>query len=61
MPYAPEEAGFKDTVKANPGQITVVRAVFTLPSTALTPMAPSRMANSATSITATSSSMRITT
>jgi FtsP/CotA-like multicopper oxidase with cupredoxin domain len=29
------EAGFKDTVKANPGQITVVRAKFTLPSTAL--------------------------
>jgi spore coat protein A len=37
MPYAPEEAGFKDTVKANPGQITVVRAVFNLPSTALNP------------------------
>ncbi len=29
------EAGFKDTVKANPGQVTVVRARFTLPSTAL--------------------------
>ena len=29
------EAGFKDTVKANPGQVTVVRAKFTLPSTAL--------------------------
>jgi spore coat protein A, manganese oxidase len=37
MPYAPEEAGFKDTVKANPGQVTVVRAVFNLPSTALNP------------------------
>jgi spore coat protein A, manganese oxidase len=34
-PYAPEEAGFKDTVKANPGQITVIRAKFSLPSTAL--------------------------
>jgi FtsP/CotA-like multicopper oxidase with cupredoxin domain len=29
------EAGFKDTVKANPGQVTVVRAKFALPSTAL--------------------------
>jgi FtsP/CotA-like multicopper oxidase with cupredoxin domain len=29
------ESGFKDTVKANPGQITVVRAKFSLPSTAL--------------------------
>ncbi len=37
IPYAPEEAGFKDTVKANPGQITVVRARFSLPSTALNP------------------------
>jgi spore coat protein A len=29
------EAGFKETVKANPGQVTVVRAKFALPSTAL--------------------------
>jgi spore coat protein A, manganese oxidase len=31
----PGEAGFKDTVKANPGQVTVVRARFRLPSSAL--------------------------
>jgi spore coat protein A, manganese oxidase len=31
----PDEAGLKETVKANPGQITVVRARFSLPSTAL--------------------------
>lgn len=37
IPHGPEEAGFKDTVKANPGQITVVRAKYRLPSTALTP------------------------
>jgi spore coat protein A, manganese oxidase len=37
MRYAPEEAGLKDTVKANPGQITVIRAKFNLPSTALNP------------------------
>ena len=35
QPAAPVEAGFKDTVKANPGQVTVVRARFALPSTAL--------------------------
>ena len=29
------EAGLKETVKANPGQVTVVRARFSLPSTAL--------------------------
>jgi spore coat protein A, manganese oxidase len=34
-PAPPVEAGFKDTVKANPGQVTVVRARFALPSTAL--------------------------
>lgn len=34
IPPAPEEAGWKDAVKANPGQITVVRAIFRLPSTA---------------------------
>ena len=31
----PAEAGLKETVKANPGQVTVVRARFSLPSTAL--------------------------
>jgi FtsP/CotA-like multicopper oxidase with cupredoxin domain len=29
----PEETGFKETVKVNPGQVTVVRAKFTPPST----------------------------
>jgi spore coat protein A len=36
IPPDPTEAGLKDTVKANPGQVTVVRAKFSLPSTALT-------------------------
>jgi FtsP/CotA-like multicopper oxidase with cupredoxin domain len=36
LPPDPTEFGFKDTVKANPGQVTVVRAQFKLPSTALT-------------------------
>ena len=31
----PDEAGFKETVKANPGQVTVVRAKFAPPSTVL--------------------------
>src|SRR5215471_16417310 len=31
----PEETGLKETVKANPGQVTVVRATFTPPSTVL--------------------------
>ena len=31
----PDESGLKETVKANPGQVTVVRAKFSLPSTAL--------------------------
>ena len=31
----PTETGFKDTVKANPGQVTVIRANYALPSTAL--------------------------
>jgi FtsP/CotA-like multicopper oxidase with cupredoxin domain len=30
----PEETGLKDTVKTNPGQVTVVRARFTPPTTA---------------------------
>jgi FtsP/CotA-like multicopper oxidase with cupredoxin domain len=35
IPPPPDEAGFKETVKANPGQVTVVRAKFTPPSTVL--------------------------
>ena len=35
LPHGPEESGFKDTVKANADQITVVRARYRLPSTAL--------------------------
>jgi spore coat protein A, manganese oxidase len=31
----PDETGLKETVKANPGQVTVVRATFTPPSTVL--------------------------
>ena len=31
----PDEAGMKETVKVNPEQVTVVRAKFSLPSTAL--------------------------
>jgi spore coat protein A len=31
-PPAPEERGFKDTVKANPGYLTRIRAKFELPS-----------------------------
>ena len=32
LPPAPEERGFKDTVKANPGYFTTIRAKFELPS-----------------------------
>jgi spore coat protein A, manganese oxidase len=32
IPADPTERGFKDTVKANPGQVTVIRAKFDLPS-----------------------------
>jgi spore coat protein A, manganese oxidase len=32
LPPAPEERGFKDTVKANPGYFTTIRAKFDLPS-----------------------------
>jgi spore coat protein A len=32
LPPAPEERGFKDTVKANPGQFTTIRAKFELPA-----------------------------
>jgi FtsP/CotA-like multicopper oxidase with cupredoxin domain len=35
IPPDPDEAGMKETVKVNPGQVTVVRAKFSLPSTAL--------------------------
>lgn len=35
IPPDPAEAGLKETVKANPEQVTVVRARFSLPSTAL--------------------------
>ena len=35
VPPAPEEMGFKDTVKADPGYVTRVRATFNLPVTAL--------------------------
>ena len=31
IPAAPEERGFKDTVKANPGYLTTIRAKFELP------------------------------
>lgn len=37
LPPAPEEMGWKDTVKANPGQLTVVRAKFSLPAGASGP------------------------
>jgi spore coat protein A len=32
IPPAPEERGFKDTVKANPGYFTRIRAKFELPA-----------------------------
>jgi spore coat protein A len=32
VPPEPEERGFKDTVKANPGQFTTIRAKFELPT-----------------------------
>jgi spore coat protein A len=34
---APEERGFKDTVKANPGQFTTIRAKFELPTAVTAP------------------------
>ncbi|MGZ4213370.1 MAG: multicopper oxidase family protein [Actinomycetota bacterium] len=37
IPPAPEERGFKDTVKANPGQFTTIRAKFELPTTVTAP------------------------
>jgi spore coat protein A, manganese oxidase len=37
LPPAPEERGFKDTVKANPGQFTTIRARFDLPRNVVAP------------------------
>jgi spore coat protein A len=37
LPPAPEERGFKDTVKVNPGQFTTIRAKFELPAGVNTP------------------------
>ncbi len=37
LPPAPEERGFKDTVKANPGYFTTIRAKFELPSGVIAP------------------------
>ena len=36
-PPAPEERGWKDTVKANPGYLTRIRAKFDLPAGATAP------------------------
>ncbi len=37
LPPAPEERGFKDTVRANPGYFTTIRAKFDLPSGVIAP------------------------
>jgi spore coat protein A len=37
LPPAPEERGFKDTVKANPGYFTTIRAKFELPTDVTAP------------------------
>ncbi len=37
LPPAPEERGFKDTVKANPGYFTTIRAKFELPDGVIAP------------------------
>jgi spore coat protein A len=37
LPPAPEERGFKDTVKVNPGYFTTIRAKFELPATVTAP------------------------
>jgi spore coat protein A len=37
QPPAPEERGFKDTVKVNPGYLTTIRAKFDLPRNVTTP------------------------
>jgi spore coat protein A len=37
LPPEPEERGFKDTVKANPGQFTTIRAKFDLPTGVMAP------------------------
>jgi spore coat protein A len=39
LPPAPEERGFKDTVKANPGYLTTIRARFDLPAGVSAPQA----------------------
>jgi hypothetical protein len=56
----PDEAGLKETVKANPGQVTVVRARFSLPAPPSTAQASSSSRKS-TCTTATSSSTKTTT
>ena len=58
MAPPPEETGLKDTVKANPGQVTVVRAKFIPPTTAFS-AASSRRKSTCT--TATSSNTKTTT
>lgn len=37
IPADPSERGFKDTVKANPGQLTTIRAKYELPTGLMTP------------------------
>jgi spore coat protein A len=37
LPPAPEERGFKDTVKVNPGYFTTIRAKFELPAAVTAP------------------------
>jgi spore coat protein A len=37
VPAGPDERGFKDTVKANPGEFTTIRAKFELPSAVTAP------------------------
>jgi spore coat protein A len=37
LPADPTERGFKDTVRANPGQVTIIRAKFDLPAGLTTP------------------------
>ncbi len=58
---APEEMGYKDTVKAYPGYVTRVRAKFTLPWTSRWTTTRRPGATAPGSITATSSSTKRTT
>jgi spore coat protein A, manganese oxidase len=37
LPADPTERGFKDTVRANPGQVTIIRAKFDIPAGLTTP------------------------